>query len=48
MTDYDIKEIKAAGIEQPKKMTVTSLQPVILDHFPMLPTGHLRRSLGLI
>ena len=34
--DNAIKEIKAAGIERPKKMTVTSLQPVILDHFPML------------
>ena len=34
--DNAIKEIKAAGIERPKKMTVTSLQPVILNHFPML------------
>ena len=34
--DNAIKEIKAAGIERPKKMTVTSLQPVILEHFPML------------
>ena len=34
--DNALKEITAAGIERPKKMTVTSLQPVILDHFPML------------
>ena len=34
--DNAIKEIKSAGIERPKKMTVTSLQPDILDHFPML------------
>ena len=34
--DNAIKEIKAAGIERTKKMTVMSLQPVILDHFPML------------
>ena len=34
--DNAIKEIKAAEIERPKKMTVTSLQPDILDHFPIL------------
>ncbi|XDZ70294.1 hypothetical protein AB8879_09985 [Alphaproteobacteria bacterium LSUCC0744] len=37
-----IQEIEDAGIEKPKEMTMTSLQPVILDHFPMLadwPSG---------
>ncbi|MDA9897534.1 hypothetical protein N9D90_01880 [Alphaproteobacteria bacterium] len=37
-----IQEIKDAGIEKPKKMTMTSLQPTVLDHFPMLadwPSG---------
>ena len=31
-----IKEIKDAGIEKPSGLTMTSLQPVILDRFPML------------
>ena len=31
-----IKEIKDAGIEKPTGLTMTSLQPVILDRFPML------------
>jgi len=37
-----IQEIEDAGVEKPKEMTMTSLQPVILDHFPMLadwPSG---------
>ena len=34
--DKAIEEIKAAGIERPKKMTITSVQPIILHHFPML------------
>ena len=37
-----IQEIEDAGIEKPKEMTMTSLQPVILDHFPILadwPSG---------
>lgn len=31
-----LDEIKAAGVEKPASMTMTSLQPTILDHFPML------------
>ena len=31
-----LAEIKAAGIDKPKSMTMASLQPTILDHFPML------------
>jgi hypothetical protein len=31
-----IQEIKDAGIDKPTGLTMTSLQPVILDHFPML------------
>ena len=31
-----IQEIKDAGIEKSAGLTMTSLQPVILDHFPML------------
>ena len=31
-----LAEIKAAGIDKPKSMTVASFQPTILDHFPML------------
>jgi opacity protein-like surface antigen len=31
-----IREIKDAGINKPNGLTMTSLQPVILDHFPML------------
>jgi hypothetical protein len=37
-----IQEIEDAGIEKPKEITMTSLQPIILDHFPMLadwPSG---------
>ena len=37
-----IQEMRDAGIEKPKEMTMTSLQPVILNHFPMLadwPSG---------
>jgi hypothetical protein len=37
-----IQEMKDAGIEKPKEMSMTSLQPVVLDHFPMLadwPSG---------
>jgi hypothetical protein len=37
-----IQEIEDAGIDKPKEMTMTSLQPVILHHFPMLadwPSG---------
>jgi len=36
------QEIEDAGIKRPKEMTMTSLQPIILDHFPMLadwPSG---------
>ena len=31
-----IREIKDAGFDKPAGLTMTSLQPVILDHFPML------------
>ena len=31
-----LAEIKAAEIDKPKSMTMASLQPTILDHFPML------------
>ena len=31
-----IQEIQDAGIEKPTELTMTSLQPVILDHLPML------------
>ncbi|MEX0504569.1 hypothetical protein AB3X55_13345, partial [Alphaproteobacteria bacterium LSUCC0719] len=31
-----IQEIKDAGVDKPAGLTMTSLQPVILDHFPML------------
>jgi hypothetical protein len=31
-----LAEIKAAGVDKPKGMTMASLQPTILDHFPML------------
>jgi len=31
-----IQEIKDAGIDKPTGLTMESLQPVILDHFPML------------
>ena len=31
-----IREIKDAGIDKPTGLTMTSLQPDILDHFPML------------
>ena len=34
--DNAIKEIKDAGIEKSAGLTMVSLQPVILDHFPML------------
>ena len=37
-----IQEMRDAGIEKPKEMTMTSLQPTVLDHFPMLadwPSG---------
>jgi len=30
------KELRNAGIVRPKKMTMTSLQPLILDYFPVL------------
>jgi len=39
-----IQEIRDAGIEKPKEMTMTSLQPTVLDHFPMLadwPSGRI-------
>ena len=35
-SNYTIQEIKDAGIDKPTGLTMTSLQPVILDHFPML------------
>ena len=31
-----IQELKDAGIKKPKSMTMPSLQPIILEHFPML------------
>jgi len=31
-----IQELKDAGIKKPKSMTMPSLQPTILEHFPML------------
>ena len=31
-----IQELKSAGIKKPKSMTMPSLQPIILEHFPML------------
>src|SRR5210317_913883 len=31
-----IQELRDAGIEKPKSMTMPSLQPIILEHFPML------------
>jgi hypothetical protein len=37
-----IQEMRGVGIEKPKEMTITSLQPVNLDCFPMLadwPSG---------
>ena len=37
-----IQEIEDAGVEKPKEMTMTSLQPTVLDNFPMLadwPSG---------
>ena len=39
-----IQEIGDAGVEKPKEMTMTSLQPSVLNHFPMLadwPAGKL-------
>jgi hypothetical protein len=37
-----IQEMKDAGLDKAKEMTMTSLQPTVLDHFPMLadwPSG---------
>jgi len=31
-----IQEIKDAGVDKSSELTMTSLQPIILDHFPML------------
>ena len=36
-------EIRAAGIDKPKSMTMTSIQPIILEHFPMLADWPLQK-----
>ena len=38
-----IVELKDAGVNKPKSMTMTSIQPIILDHFPMLADWPLQK-----
>ena len=38
-----LAEIRAAGIDKPKSMTMTSIQPIILEHFPMLADWPLQK-----